>query len=456
MIGALILNRKAIAVAGIAFFLLTAGILILWFGGESLDHGALARRFVELLSEGDFSRATENFDSTMKEALTPELLEQSWEMMVTQKGPFKRQTEVRTEKWGQYDVVFVTCEFENSTLNIQVVFNSSKQIAGLWFLPSESPEYEQPAYARFDSFEEEEVMVGTGEWRLPGTLTIPKGDGPFPAVVLVHGSGALDRNETIGPNKPFCDLAWGLASRGIAVLRYEKRTREHSEKIVSMKEDITVWEETIEDAFAGVSLMRVKERIDAERVYVIGHSLGGTLIPRIGIHDSEIAGFIIMAGATKPLEDKILEQTYYIYSLDGNISETERTHLQQIEEQVAMVKSQNLSTTTPSEDLPLGLPAKYWLDLRDYRPHEAAKNLTQPLLILQGERDYQVTMEDLQGWNSSLYSHDNVEFIVYPSLNHLFMEGEGKSTPNEYYAQAGNIAEKVIIDIANWIENQSA
>ena len=424
------------------------------FREESLDHVALARRFVELLAEGDFSRATENFDNTMKEALTPALLEQSWESLIAQEGPFKRQIDVRTEKWQQYDVVFVTCEFKNSTVDIQVVFNSAKQIAGLWFLPSESAEYKRPTYVKPDSFEETEVMVGTGEWAVPGTLTVPKGDGPFPAVVLVHGSGALDRNETIGPNKPFLDLACGLASQGIAVLRYEKRTREHYEKLASMKENITVWEETIEDALAGVSLLRKTERIRDEWIFVLGHSLGGTLIPRIGTFDPDIAGFIIMAGGTKPLEDKLLEQAYYIYSLDGNISETERTQLQQIEEQVARVKAENLSIATPSEDLPLGLPAEYWLDLRDYRPSEVAKTLTQPVLILQGERDYQVTMEDFQGWNSSLCSHENVEFKVYPKLNHLFMEGEGKSTPTEYYT-AGNVAEIVVNDIVNWVKNQS-
>src|SRR5437868_1155092 len=74
-----------------------------------------------------------------------------------------------------------------------------------------------------DTFDEREVTVGKGEWELPGTLGLPKGSGPFPAVVLVQGSGPQDRDETMGVNKPFQDIAWGLASNGIAVLRYDKR-----------------------------------------------------------------------------------------------------------------------------------------------------------------------------------------------------------------------------------------
>jgi fermentation-respiration switch protein FrsA (DUF1100 family) len=158
-----------------------------------------------------------------------------------------------------------------------------------------------------------------------------------------------------------------------------------------------------------------------------------------------------MAGSARPPEDVVLEQFTYVFSLDGVITDAERTDLEQLKGQVARVKDPQLSPGTPAADLPLSVPAAYWLDLRGYQPAEAAKEMRQPILILQGGRDYQVTDTDFQLWKKALYSRKNVEFKFYEGLNHLFMEGQGKSTPAEY-EQAGRIAEIVIEDIANWIK----
>jgi fermentation-respiration switch protein FrsA (DUF1100 family) len=177
------------------------------------------------------------------------------------------------------------------------------------------------------------------------------------------------------------------------------------------------------------------------------------LIPRIGNLDPSIAGLIVMAGTSRPLEDVILDQMSYIFSLDGTISESEKSQLNEIKSQVARVKDPTLSAATASTDLPLGIPAKYWLDLRGYNPPEVARGLKQPMLILQGERDYQVTMEDLAGWKKYLSSKPSVEFKTYPKLNHLFIEGEGKGTPQEYNV-AGHVAGIVIEDIAAWMKKQ--
>ena len=412
----------------------------------------LAKQFVERLAQEDFSSTIKYFDSTMITALPVEKLREIWGYLIAQAGHMKKQTGVRIEKSAQYDIVYVTCEFEKASLDIKVVFNIMKEIAGLFFAPSSSSsEYTLPAYTHPESFREKEVVVGRGEWALPGTITFPLGTGPFPALVLVHGSGPNDRDESIGPNKVFRDLAWGLASQGIAVLRYEKRTKVYAIKLNTLKDSLTVKEETIDDALAAASLLRRTKEIDTTHIFMLGHSLGGTLIPRIGMGDPALSGFIIMAGVTTPFEDIILRQLTYIYSLDDTLSDTEKTQLEQMKKQVAQVKDPTLSVTTPGKNLPFGAPAKYWLDLRGYQPSEMAKNLKQPLLIIQGERDYQATMEDFRGWKNSLSSRQNVEFKTYPTLNHLFIEGTGKSTPEEYQT-AGHVAEFVIYDLAHWIK----
>ncbi len=413
---------------------------------------ALAEEFVGLMVKGDFVAAVQNFDSTMKSAMPAEKLEETWKSVLGQLGAFNKVAGTRTEKWQQYDLVFVTCEFEHLTIDAKVVFDSKKKIAGLWFVPSESQaEYQPPAYANMDLFSEKEVVVGSGEWELPGTLTVPSRGGPFAAVVLVHGSGPQDRDESTGINKPFCDIAWGLGSRGIAVLRYEKRTKAHTVKFAANKEFFTVNEETVEDALKAVSLLQEMEEINPGKVFVLGHSLGGMMTPRMGAADPSIAGFIVMAGPATPVEDAILAQTSYIYSLDGVISDHEKLLLDQLEKQVTRVKDPSLSERIPASDLPLGLPARYWLDLREYVPPERAADLAQPMLILQGERDYQVTMEDFQIWKAALAAREKVTFKSYPKLNHLFMEGEGRSTPTEYQRQ-GHVAAFVIEDIAEWVK----
>ncbi len=409
-----------------------------------------AKNFVNLLAKGDFKNAVNDFDNTMKSALTPQKLEYIWKSLIANVGQFKEQINIRTEKLNQYDIIYVTCKFRSSSLDVKIAFDKT-QIAGLWFVPSQAQEeYIPPDYVKIGSFQDQEVLIGSGEFALPGSLSLPSGEGNFPAIILVHGSGPQDRDETVGPNKPFRDLAWGLASRGVAVLRYEKRTKQYAEKLLPIKESLTVKEEVIDDVISAVSFLRKTEKINPERIFVLGHSLGGMLIPRIGSLDPDIAGFIIMAGSTKPLEDSILEQVKYIFSLDGEISDQEKKQLDSLEKQVAKIKDPNLSEKTPSDQLLFNLPAKYWLDLRNYDPKESVKSLNQPILVLQGERDYQVTLDDFQGWKTALSGRENVKFKAYPKLNHLFIEGEGKIAPDEYQ-KPGHVSKEVIDDIYEWV-----
>ncbi len=410
----------------------------------------LAGIFVDKLVAGDYDGAVGFFDSTIKKALPEKKLAETWLGLQAQVGPFQGETGKRLEKIQEYDVVFVTVQFEKALIDIRVVFNSDRRIAGLFFQPAQGLGYTVPPYANPELFTEVDVKVGSGEWELPGTLTLPVTGGPFAAIVLIHGSGPNDRDQTIGPNKPFKDLALGLASRGVAVLRYEKRTREYQQKMAAVQDSITVWEETIDDALAAVALLKNHTAIDPNSIYVLGHSLGGMLAPRIAAADSDIAGLIILAGASRPLEDLILEQVTYLASLDGTISAEEREALRKLESQVTNVKGPNLSPATPSSGLPLGIPAAYWLELRGYNPAEAAKTVLVPMLILQGERDYQVTMTDFSGWQETLAYRSDVQYKSYPALNHLFIAGEGTGAREEYN-RPGNVSQDVINDIAAWL-----
>ena len=415
---------------------------------EEQDIEDVAIQTIGFLSTGKFNQAYELFNETVTDQMPVQQLEEIWSALLTQYGEFEKIVSTRVDEELGFDVVYVTCNFSMlGLLDIKMVFDEEKKIAGFQFVPTEI-EYEPPEYVDLEVFDEVNVTVGTGEWELPGTLTIPKGDGPFPVVVLVHGSGPNDRDESIGPNKPFKDLAWGLASKDIAVLRYEKRTKGYPEQSAALA-NITVQEETSDDTIAAVDVLNVTEQIDPERIFVLGHSLGGMVGPRIAEQDGRLAGLIILAGNTRSLEDLFLDQTTYLANLDGEIDENEVAQIEFIQEQVEKVKELNIS----EGELVLGVPESYWQDLADYNPVETAENLSIPMLILQGERDYQVTIEgDFSTWNETFYTNENVTLKTYEMLNHLFISGSGPPTNAEYLVE-GHVEEEVIDDIAEWTKN---
>jgi len=411
-----------------------------------------ARALLTALTKEDFQAVGRDFEATMQKALPADKLGTTWKGLLKQVGAFQKQTGVRQQKADKYQVIVLTCQFEKMALDVRVAFDGDKKVAGLFFVPSKPPEYQPPAYVKRDAFVETEVKIGTGDWVLSGTLALPKGDGPFPAVVLVHGSGPNDRDETIGPNRVFRDLAWGLASRGIAVLRYEKRTKEHAIQMAKVK-DLTVKDEVLDDAVAAVRLLQKTDKIDPKKVLVLGHSLGAMLAPKIGELEPSLAGLILLAAPSRPLEDLIVEQHAYLFGLDGGPTAEQKEELKKLKDQAARVKDAKLTADTPAADVPLGVPASYWLSLRDADPTRIAGTLKMPLLLLQGERDYQVTMTDFAGWKKLLGERKNCELRSYPKLNHLFIEGTGKSKPEEYMRE-GHVAVEVIDDIAAWVKKR--
>jgi uncharacterized protein len=418
-----------------------------------------ARDFLAALAKGDFQGAVRDFDETMLKVSGPDKLETLWaKQLPAQVGAFKQQGPARREQMQGYEIVLITCSFEKvAMLDARIVFDKAGKIAGFGFVPTAPPaKYEPPAHADPAKFEETEVTVGTGEWALPGTLTMPKGSGPFPGLVLVHGSGPNDRDETLGPNKPFKDLAWGLATRGVAVLRYEKRNKVYGKKILAdpkLEAAMTVKDETIDDALLAAALLQKTKGVDPKRVFILGHSLGGYLMPRIALaaEPLKITGFISMAGLTRPLDDTIVRQMTYLYGLAGNtLSDEDRKRLQDIKDAVVKVKALTDADKGSTTKLLGAMPA-YWLDLRGYDPPETAKAVRKPMLFLQGARDYQVQTVDLENWKKALGSRPDVEFHLYPKLNHLFYEGEGILVPLEYMQKHGSVAPYVVDDIAAWI-----
>ena len=155
----------------------------------------------------------------------------------------------------------------------------------------------------------EKIVVGAGtEYPLNGLMTLPSDlSKPVPAVVMVHGSGASNMDEKVLKLTPFKDLAEGLARHGAASLRYDKRTFVHARRMIRNKH-LTVKEETIEDALLAVQMLKRDPRIDHDRIYILGHSMGAMLAPRIDAEGADVKGLIMMAGTPYRLEEIVLRQ----------------------------------------------------------------------------------------------------------------------------------------------------
>ena len=427
--------------------------LLVLLPADTADRQNKAKAMLDAMNKGDFVAASVDFDKTMKEKQPPDKFEELWKAVNKQLGGFKKLHGIKSTKHGTSEILDLRCEFAKMMLILRVSYNKDDQVQGFFLLPAPAEKFDPPPYAKADSYREESVTVGAGsDWALPGTLTLPKGQGPFPAVLLLHGSGAHDRDETILGNKPFRDLAWGLASRGVAVLRFEKRNYKHAEKLMKGFEKVTLREEVIDDALAAAKLLRGHKEVDPKRVFVLGHSLGAMAAPRVGEQDSSLAGLILLAGNSRPLEDLVLEQYEYLVPLQGPLGDKEKAFLADLKKKVEKVR-EKFSADTPAKDLPLGQPAAYWKALKEYDQAATAAKLSVPMLILQGERDYQVTMADFAGWKKALAGRKNVESKSYPTLNHLFVEGKGKSKPDEYF-KPGHVAQEVVDDVAKWVKGR--
>ena len=305
---------------------------------------------------------------------------------------------------------------------------------------------------------EERIIVGEGsKYPLDGILTLPDElDKKVPAVVFVHGSGASNMDEKVGKLTPFKDIAEGLAKQGIASLRYNKRSYSYGFKMLREK-NVTVKVETIEDAVMAADLLREDSRIDTDNIYIVGHSMGAMLAPRIDAEGGNFKGLILMAGSPRTLEKIMMDQNQMVL---GQVKGITRAI---VKKQVATLTDlfENLYEITDEEakskKVGGGTTLYYFKEMGEHPASMYLENLEKPILVLQGEKDFQATVEkDFEGYKHLLGEKENVTFQLYEGLNHAFVPsvyGNIMKAKQEYNVEQ-RVSEKVIIDIASWIHEQ--
>ena len=309
---------------------------------------------------------------------------------------------------------------------------------------------------------EEKIVVGEGtQYPLKGCLTLPTDvSNAVPAVVFVHGSGSSNMDEKVGKLTPFRDLAHGLAAHGIASLRYDKRTFAHAFKLLRDKSlTVTVKEETIEDAILATELLRKDPRIDPEKVFIIGHSMGAMLAPRVDKEGGNYRGLILLAGTPRRLEEVLIEQNNEV------LAEMKGLARRLVEKQIKKLNGtfdglyEMSDEEAKKKKLGGGVTLYYFKEMGEPPVESYLKTLKKPILVMQGEKDFQVRADtDFRMYKEILADHPRASFRLYENLNHAFVPSVygSISKAKQEYGVEQHIGENVIADIARWIAQVTA
>lgn len=305
----------------------------------------------------------------------------------------------------------------------------------------------------------ENIVIGEGtKYPLKGMLTLPSDTtGPVPAVVFVHGSGSSNMDEKVGKLTPFKDMAEGLSKYGIASIRYDKRSFAHGFKMVRDKSTfITVKEETIDDAITAAEFSKNDSRIDSEQIFIIGHSMGGMLAPRIDAEGGNFKGLIMMAGTPRKLEEILIEQSEEAAaSLKGLSKKIVEKQIQKYRDMFYNLYELS-DEEAKNKKFGGGTTLYYFKEMGEHDIPSYLLKIQKPMLIMQGEKDFQARVDkDYKAYQELLKDKENVTFKLYENLNHAFVPsvyGEITKFKKEYNVEQ-HIGDNVIADIADWIKS---
>ncbi|WP_228433298.1 alpha/beta hydrolase [Chryseobacterium arthrosphaerae] len=398
----------------------------------SQDKKEIGNTFIKtLFVDKNIEKAHAFFDPSVASQIPVEQLKAVTEQLQEQLGGLKNILEVNNEG----NIYYYYSEFGKSKLDVQLTFNENNKLLGFFLVPHKT----------FETWDEKtSLKIKSDDIELNGTLLIPTSGNKKKLVIFVHGSGASNRDEAIGENKPFRDIAEYLFSNGIASYRYDKRTYSNPETFTGQS---TVEDETVKDAVNAANYFKNNKDYTGYQIIILGHSQGAYMMPEIAAK-AQVSKYIFMAGNARPLQNLLVEQYEYLHTLDP--AKVPAEAVEDLKKQVALLNSSKFNLNTPAAELPLGQSAAYWNYLKNYNQLNEVKKIKAPLFFAQGGRDYQVTEKDFNLWKDALKNNKAAEFKFYPSLSHLFISGSGKPSPEDYEVK-GNVDDQFLKDLLQFI-----
>ncbi len=415
---------------------------------------AVTEDIINQFKAEEYERIYDRGDSIIKRRITKDRLQNIWESLATINGELK---ENGIPKYDFLDTMHLTTtklKYKNGAVGLRLAFNLNWELAGLFIIDAE-PMYNIPAYANTFGFYEIKIPFGPEGFEGEAILTVPIAEKKYPCVIIIGGSGPVDKDLTLGPNRIYKDFAWGLANKGVASLRFDKRTKLYWSKIMEQHQTgkyYTIEQEYLEDINTLVKKLSKKTQINPNRIFLMGHSQGAGLMPLLIKQNKKVAGGIMLAGNYSSMTDLMLYQFDYLQAIQAK-SKEDSTQFDKLRNQALQAQKLPLPNTMPDDKLPQRYPFSYWNYLSKLNLPQLALKNNKPVLILQGVRDYQVPFSEYQKWQTLLKEKPNYMFASFEKLNHLFLEGIGKSTPTEYFNRS-NVPEYVIDEIVKWINAQ--
>jgi hypothetical protein len=312
-------------------------------------------------------------------------------------------------------------------------------------------DYSAPANAPFTA---EEVTVKSKDWTLAGTLLLPKtGTRPFPAVITITGSGQQTRDEPIGISglekyRLMRQVAETLASRGIAVLRVDDRGAGKSTGSETLATVTT--SSFADDVRAQAAYLRSRPEIDAKRIALVGHSEGGTIAPMVAASDPQIAAIVLMAGGGKRGDQITMDQVNDVLERDTSMTAEAKNKRRAEQQEIirAVVTGGDLSKYPPQARLPW--TKEFWT----HDPLATIRKVRQPVLILQGALDRQITAEQAGMLEQAARGAGNKDVTVrlFPNLNHLFLPAKTGAFSEYSTLETNVVGDGVLKTLGDWLE----
>lgn len=474
-----IIKHKPLLIVALALVMLISGFACSSGSTDAPEdtdwdfYNTRARTFVTAVAGGDYDTACGMFDKTMSGLVDAEALQEMWDDVTGIAGEFIEIHDIQNGFKDGYFISGVILRCEGAGFGWNVVFSEDGLIAGLnsgGTVPlsalSGDREIATEPIGR-DGFTDYPIILGEGtDYPVNGILSIPDdASTPVPAVVIASGSGPNDMDGNIGMVAIYRDIADYLASNGIAVIRFDKRTLTHGAALTeNLGSNATVWDE-YEDAVFAAELLRADPRIDPDNIYFLGHSLGAMLAPRIHASGGDFSGLIMMAGSPRTLGELFAEQSRNsIYtSIDLGLAQEDDladtiADLAEMEALFARLGEMSDNEAKSTQVPMFGISAYYFKEMEDHPFSSYTGQINVPVLIMQGGRDFQVRADtDYPMMQEAFSGRSDVQFVLYDDLNHTFLPSTATNFiehANEILTQTGNVDTKALQDIVDWIKSR--